>query len=118
MSFSTPSPAIALLSALLLGLLGCSQSAEPPATKAKPRVKEHLVEVATVTLDSLSISSVYTGSLRSRRTVRIFSQEEGRVTELPFYEGDQVKDGDVLLRLDDALLRAELDKTLATRRQA
>jgi len=67
---------------------------------------------------ALPYASVRTGTLRARRQVRIFNQEEGRVTDLPFYEGDRVDAGALLARLDDALLRAELERTVATRAQA
>jgi membrane fusion protein (multidrug efflux system) len=76
------------------------------------------VEVAEVVEDTLSTVSVYTGSLRSHRVVRVFNQEEGRVTEFPFYEGDRVAADQVVLRLEDTLLQAELAKAVAKRRQA
>jgi RND family efflux transporter MFP subunit len=57
------------------------------------------------------------GSLRFRRLVRLFSQEEGRVTQLALFEGDQVEAGQLLVELDDELLRAEADKAIATREQ-
>lgn len=57
------------------------------------------------------------GSLRFRRLVRLFSQEEGRVTQLALFEGDQVEAGQLLVELDDELLQAEADKAIATREQ-
>jgi RND family efflux transporter MFP subunit len=50
--------------------------------------------------------------------VRIFSQEEGRITDLDVFEGDHVRQGELLVGLDDALLRAELDRARATLAQA
>ena len=40
------------------------------------------------------------------------------MTSLPFYEGDSIKKGDILLRIDDKLLRAQFDKARATLAQA
>jgi len=40
------------------------------------------------------------------------------LTSLPFYEGDSIKKGDILLRIDDKLLRAQFDKARATLAQA
>jgi RND family efflux transporter MFP subunit len=57
------------------------------------------------------------GTLRYRRLVRIFSQEEGRITELALFEGDGVAQGQPLVRLEDDLLRAERDKAQATAAQ-
>jgi len=109
-------------------LSGCSDNAEsrPQATqsnqkqasKGPEKKREHLVETAIVKLDSLRLTSVYTGSLRSRRTVRVFNQEEGRVTKLPFFEGDRVEQGQLVLELDDALLQAEHAKAASVRREA
>lgn len=40
-----------------------------------------------------------TGSLKARRRVQLYNQEEGRLVELPHYEGDAVKEGELLVRL-------------------
>jgi membrane fusion protein (multidrug efflux system) len=76
------------------------------------------VEVALAERREVRRTGVHTGTLRARRTLRVFVQEEGRITALPFFEGDQVRKGELVLRLDDTLLRAELDKALASRQQA
>ena len=76
------------------------------------------MEVATVARDTLNLSRVYTGSLRARRIVRVHVQEEGRLTALPFFEGDRVAAGARLLTLDATLLETELEKALAVRREA
>jgi len=105
---------------LLLGLAvaagGCSQP--DGKKKAGKGDKPHLVEVVAVTRQDLSLQQVRTGTLRARREVRIYSQEEGTVTALPYFEGDAVKQGDIIVRLDDELLSAETDKARATLRQA
>lgn len=76
------------------------------------------VEVALVAPAEAGQSSVFTAVLEAARTVRIVAQEEGQLKELPVYEGDRVKQGQVIARLDDSLLQAELNKVAATRRQA
>ena len=78
----------------------------------------HLVELAPVVLGALRMTNVYTGSLRHHNSVRVFSQEEGRVTRLPYYEGDVVRAGDIVLELDGTLLEAALRKAVAVRREA
>ena len=50
--------------------------------------------------------------------MKILTREEGRIAQLPYYEGDRVHKGDLLLRLDDTLLQAQLEKAVAQRRQA
>ncbi|MET0101122.1 MAG: efflux RND transporter periplasmic adaptor subunit [Sedimenticola sp.] len=103
---------------LLAGTGGCTE--KPGAEKkAKKRTsRDHLVEVITTRNEQTRSSHERTGSLRARRTVRIHNQEEGRVTAVPFYEGDRVKQGESLVRLADDLLQAELEKARATTRQA
>ncbi len=99
----------------VLALTACEQAPQAPADKGQ---RQHLVETATVSSDNLSVVRTRTGVLRAQREVEIFTQEEGRITELPFYEGDAVNQGDVLVRLDDTLLRAQLARATSTRKQA
>jgi RND family efflux transporter MFP subunit len=107
-----------LVATFLLALVaGCAQDSPPQAAKAKTAPKPHLVQTAPAKLEQLSQRRHYTGTLKARRYLRVFSQEEGRITALPYYEGDRVEQGSLLLRLDDSLLQAELAKASATRRQ-
>jgi len=96
---------------------GCDTQTAGDKPKKSKRPAQ-LVELATVQSRNVQHSSQRTGTLRERKLVRIFNQEEGALTALPFYEGDTVKKGDVLLRIDDRLLRAQLDKANATLSQA
>ncbi len=99
---------------VLVTLGGCGQPEEP----AGKLDTEHLVETAPVVSDNLSVVRTRAGTLNARREVRIHAQEEGRLTALPFYEGDAVKAGDVVVQLDDTLLRVQLERASATRKQA
>ena len=104
-----------LLASVVTCLPGCGPEPEPSAKKGEP---VHLVETAPVVSDSLSVVRTRTGTLRALREVKIYTQEEGRITALPVYEGDRVKTGDVVVRLDDALIEAQLARAVATRKQA
>jgi len=105
-----------LLSGLVLfSLSACQEAPQEPAARSE---RAHLVETATVKTDSLSVVRTRTGTLRALREVEVFTQEEGRITALPFYEGDRVRQGDVVVRLDDTLIRAQLARATATRKQA
>jgi len=104
-----------LLLCSLFALVACGQQAEAPREKGK---RVHLVETAPVVSDNLNVVRTRTGTLRALREVKIFAQEEGRVTALPFYEGDRVSKGDVVVKLDDTLLRVQLARATATRKQA
>ena len=100
---------------VVAGLGGCGQPEE--SAGGKPDT-EHLVETAPVVSDNLSVVRTRTGTLNALREVRIHTQEEGRLTALPFSEGDAVKAGDVVVQLDDTLLRVQLERAAATRKQA
>lgn len=103
-----------------LALAGCGQAPDdgqqgPPVAPRNPT--EHLVTAVEIERAPVSVRHERPGQLRLRRLVRIFSQEEGRITALEVFEGDRVEQGQALVRLEDDLLRAELDKARATRAQ-
>ncbi len=56
-----------------------------------------------------TVTNTRAGTVRARRRAKLSPEVGGMVVELPFREGRHVKKGDVVLRLDDALQRAELD---------
>ncbi len=107
---------LTLLSLLLPPPFPAAMASAAPEGKRPPRA--HLVDVAVVERRPVSLEAEATGSLVVRRLRRVYSEEAGRVVELPWREGDRVPAGALLARLDDALLRAELDKAVARRTQA
>lgn len=108
---------LTILVPALSGIAGCGDANE--TTKRPDRDnKIHFVEVAEVLRADLHFAPVHTGSLRPRRIVRIFNQEEGRIAELPLFESDPVAKGDLLVKLDDSLVRAEHEKAVYLRQQA
>ncbi len=102
---------------VLLVITACSrETPEKPQTKSKG--KDHLVEAVVVERSRLGVERIRTGTLRARREVAIHNQEEGEIIHLPYFEGDLIKNGDVVVRLDDKLLRSQLGRAQATRHQA
>jgi len=87
-----------------------------PAKKKAPEAQ--LVQTFTVELQEASAEHERTGSVRARRLVRLHNREEGRIEELPFFEGDRVQQDELLAKIDDSLLSAELAKADALARQA
>jgi len=67
--------------------------------------------VARAVRSAPSIRAV--GSLQSDETVMIAPEVAGRLSQIAFREGEAVKAGDVLIRLDDALARGELAESEA-----
>ncbi|MDH3672014.1 MAG: efflux RND transporter periplasmic adaptor subunit [Gammaproteobacteria bacterium] len=97
----------------------CTQDAGGEHMNTTQRQQQvHLVELTIVQVQALRYLTDRAGSLRASRQVKVFNQEEGRITKVLVHEGDWVRPGQVLVRLDDRLLRAELDKIMATLRQA
>jgi membrane fusion protein (multidrug efflux system) len=53
------------------------------------------------------------GSLRSDESLQVSSEIAGRIAEIIFKEGEEVKAGDVLVKLDEALSRADVEDAKA-----
>ena len=108
-----------LLMAVAWLLVSCTGDGNGPAAKnGKRQPTPLLVEAATVQSETVSRTWQRIGTLVHRHVLHVYNQEEGRIKDLPWYEGDQVSKGDVLLSLDDRLLQAELKKARATRSMA
>jgi membrane fusion protein (multidrug efflux system) len=98
-----------------LVLTACNEATEKPVKKKK---RTHLVQTTQIMLESVGLTQIRTGTLTSSREVKVYNQEEGAITEMPFYEGDRVNKDDVIVRLDDNILRANLARAQATQRKA
>jgi len=116
-SYSFINPMTGLFLILLLSglLVGCDDKA---VVKKRSPASLPAVEVAKAELQSLNHRITVTGTLESKRTVRIYNQAQGMLMELPFHEGDSIKQGELLARLDDTIIKAEYDKAEATFKQS
>ena len=72
-----------------------------------------IVETAYVETAVWSHSVTAVGSLKSRDSVVIRPEITGRIAEINFTEGGPVEQGQVLIQLDDAIARAELEQAEA-----
>ena len=79
-------------------------------------VKE--VEIQTVATHVITPTILASGSLTYQTEIRMVSEVMGRVKSLYVKEGDLVKQGDVLLRLDPATTQAQVDALEAGLRQS
>ena len=107
-------PAVLFAFALLFAMGNDSRAQNSGAKKPRP----HLVEVIIAKLTPVGFETVRTGTLKARRTVSIFNQEEGRIDRMDVREGDRVKAGQIIVALDHKLRSAELAKATAIRKQA
>jgi membrane fusion protein (multidrug efflux system) len=103
-----------VITAAILMTTACTEQAPPIEKTAKP----HLVEIITAQSQTLTLERERNGTLKALREIQIYNQEEGQITALPFYENDLVKKGDIVAKLDDRLLKAQLERTQALRRKA
>jgi RND family efflux transporter MFP subunit len=99
----------------MLALVSACSDSKTPAQPSKSRqASPVLVEVAQVQQRSVAKRWLRTGTLAYRHVLRVYTQEKGRITDLPLFEGDKVHKGDLLATLDNELLNAELRKARAT----
>lgn len=84
------------------------------AALAQPKGPPHVpVEAAKVAAGPLSERVTAVGSLASNESVVVRPEIAGRVVEIAFKEGQPVKKGDLLIKLDDSINRAELAESEA-----
>jgi multidrug efflux system membrane fusion protein len=86
-------------------------SARPPARAGLP------VSVAIVQRQDVPIYLTGLGTVQASFTVGIHSQVDGKLQEVLFTEGQQVKKGDVLAKIDPRLFQAALDQAKAKKAQ-
>lgn len=73
------------------------------------------VDVDTARLDSVVDAVRATGRIEAVQQVELRPDEEGRIVELLFREGQYVQQGTPLIRIDDAMLRAQAERARAER---
>lgn len=85
------------------------------APEASPKAQAGTpVEVAPVMLESMPRNVAAVGTLRSKDSVVLRSEITGRITELNIEEGGQIKQGQVVVRLDDSVAKAQLQQAQAS----
>jgi HlyD family secretion protein len=105
---------IAVLAVLAGGAVGCA--AKKPAET--PRQQARAVSVVAVEPREIQGGLTASGSLIPREDTAIFPQLNGyRVAEVLVDEGTTVRAGQPLARMDDTLLRAQLDQQVALAEQ-
>ena len=104
-----------LIPVILMGLMsGCDDNSGARKHKAKATN----VHATKVVRKGLTQQQQITGTIEAISTVRIFTQESGKIQSLPFYPGDAVKKDQLIAILDDAILIREFEKAHAQHRQA
>ena len=88
-----------------------ARAARPPARVPAP------VSVAVVTRQDRPVFATGLGTVQASSTVRIHAQIDGKLQEVLFTEGQHVKKGDVLAKIDPRLFQAALDQAKAKKAQ-
>src|SRR5688572_505653 len=120
---------IALLGATVVALVagvgavsywaGTRSAAKSPATSTAAPAKGGgapagvAIEAIKVSMAKLPHALTAVGSLRSDETVIVRPEIAGRIAQILFREGERVAKGAVLVKLDDSVQRADLDKARA-----
>ncbi|MCC2597000.1 efflux RND transporter periplasmic adaptor subunit [Pusillimonas sp. MFBS29] len=89
------------------------KDATPVAATPAPASKAIAVEVATVKKIPLARGVSAVGTLRSENSVMLRPEVTGRIVEINFEEGGKVSKGQVLVRLDDSVTKAQLQQAQA-----
>jgi membrane fusion protein, multidrug efflux system len=88
-----------------------SAPAKPaPAARTQQSPAAIVVEAAPVVTGTVIEDLRAVGTLAANENVVISAEISGRISRIAFGEGQAVKSGDVLIELDDTVLKAELDK--------
>jgi membrane fusion protein, multidrug efflux system len=78
-----------------------------PAPAARPAARAPVpVSVAVAARQNISVHLTGLGTVQASATVRVYSQVEGKLQEVLFTEGQHVKQGDVLAKIDPRLFQA------------
>jgi membrane fusion protein, multidrug efflux system len=103
--------AIALLAALALG--ACGESTPPPAVAPAPALK-----TATVDVRQVDLAYSAEGVVEAVRQSTVSAQIAGRIVDLRFDVGDYVKQGEVIVRIDERAASQALAASEAQVREA
>jgi membrane fusion protein (multidrug efflux system) len=103
------------LSISLMALSGCAKKNAAPAAGARSGANAQVqpVEVTTVVRRDLVEMQNVIGSLAANESATIRPEINGLIREIRFNEGQRVKKGDLLVKLDDSELRAQLAQSEA-----
>lgn len=103
-----------LLILISLGLASDVYAAEKQKTAMPPTA----VETTQVLQKNWVDSTLATGSLSAFNGTILSSEVEGRITKMYFTEGQEVKEGDLLIEIYPDIIRADLDRAKAQLRKS
>lgn len=105
----------AVILPLLVLLTACQEAEQAAAPQAPP---PSAVGVVTVSAEALPITNELPGRIAPTRIAEVRPRVSGVLVERVFEQGSQVKEGDVLYRIDPAPFQVRVDSAQATLRVA
>ena len=121
---------LALIGAFLAGEMGyisipfisgkateVAQRAFGRGRRPSQRTEEIPVLTARVRRDDVPVTLDAVGTVQALNSVVVRAQVEGRLTEVAFQDGQEVKKGDVLARIDPRSYQAQYDQVVAKKAQ-
>jgi membrane fusion protein (multidrug efflux system) len=111
---------ISLLIAGIAVLNACqsSDNAGNTASRVSKHAPAHVVQTIETGIQSVQNQLTTSGTIEAGTRVRLYNEVSGKITYLPYHEGDTVAAHTIIIGLDDEVIQAELDKATATREQA
>jgi membrane fusion protein, multidrug efflux system len=104
-----------ILAALATGVFGSESGAEAGGGPAEFVMPPMPVDVAEVRQEDVVDVVRATGRIEAVHSVELRPDEQGRIVEFLFREGQAVREGAPLIRIDDAMLRAQAERARADR---
>lgn len=107
---------VVIIAALTLGRSGTAKAGGPGAgAGGPPSMPPMPVDVDTARYQSVVDAVRATGRIEALQAVELRPDEQGRVVAIHFFEGQSVGRDAPLLRIDDAMLRAQAERASAER---
>ncbi len=108
------------VSVIVLSLIvsSCDNAGDNNVNSPRGGKTLHRVEVIKVENKPVFLSQTVSGTLEAVTKIRLYNEESGRITKLPYHEGDLVKLGTLLVQLDNEVLKTDVAKAKAAREQA
>jgi membrane fusion protein, multidrug efflux system len=104
---------LAVMVAVIVWTVMREPAVAPAAAAASPPIELAAVDVATVEPRALSRSLPLSGSMSPIVQATVKSKVAGEVELVPLREGQDVRDGDVIARIDTRNLQAQYDREIA-----
>jgi membrane fusion protein, multidrug efflux system len=101
---------ISLLITVLFSLTACRNGQETKQDGGRQARQTLTVDASVVSMSSKDFAYNYSGSLLANEAIDLRPEISGKITNIYFKEGAKVKKGDILVKMFDADLQAQLKK--------